>query len=519
MNEKEVIKIELEKILGFADACDRIFIYGAGNIAKAVLDVLENEKRFPDGIIVSKPQDGNLRGYPIYSVEDTSRWIKENDGVILGFTGAKEEDIQSKFTKDIPRILEINHLAVLALDDDIRFRPIVSEAIDYCVPCSAIGEIKYSMNFLIIRLDMIGDFIFITPFIRELRRNFPRSRITLVIRKQNYMLAKECPYIDRLLLYESPFIEGELSRQCEKYREAKDRAKRFSEKFFIGEVYDCVFYTRELLLGRNVLDEFYLGLYSKARIRIGRQLLLRGVYEEHLYGLVNNLYSFVSRHSEAMHEVEYALKMLQDVGLDVQDDRMELWIDGQAKYFADFLLHKYRTSVHTIVALGLVASVPSRTWKSDNYVRLIEQLLMESPNGYAFILLGGEDAVGSAEYIYNHIGEQSTRLVENLAGKIDLMQTASVISGCDLYVGSNTGLLHMASAFKKPSVTIYGELDDGKPTDGDSPFRMGAWRVTHIDLVPSAGLDGCRGVCRMHFSHCINQIKPCDVANAIKKLI
>ena len=46
----------------------------------------------------------------------------------------------------------------------------------------------------------------------------------------------------------------------------------------------------------------------------------------------------------------------------------------------------------------------------------------------------------------------------------------------------------------------------------------GAWKVPHIDLVPPAGLDGCHGVCRMRFSHCINQILPEQVIDAINQL-
>ena len=93
------------------------------------------------------------------------------------------------------------------------------------------------------------------------------------------------------------------------------------------------------------------------------------------------------------------------------------------------------------------------------------------------------------------------------------------MSHCDLYVGSNTGLLHYASALGKPSITIYSELEDGDPMDGDAPERMGAWQVPHINLIPPAGLDGCHGVCRKRYSHCINQITPRQVVEAMRSLL
>lgn len=39
---------------------------------------------------------------------------------------------------------------------------------------------------LIIRLDEIGDVVMTTPFIRELRRNFPKAEINLIVKPQTY---------------------------------------------------------------------------------------------------------------------------------------------------------------------------------------------------------------------------------------------------------------------------------------------------------------------------------------------
>lgn len=93
------------------------------------------------------------------------------------------------------------------------------------------------------------------------------------------------------------------------------------------------------------------------------------------------------------------------------------------------------------------------------------------------------------------------------------------IQKCDAYVGSNTGLLHIADALDKPSVTIYAELEDGSDWDGDSPARYGSRKEGSIALIPPAGLDGCHGYCRKEFSHCINQITPTQVEQAIEQIL
>ena len=49
---------------------------------------------------------------------------------------------------------------------------------------------------LIVRLDEIGDMVLTTPFLRELRRNYPKAEITLVVKPAVYNLVELCPYVD-----------------------------------------------------------------------------------------------------------------------------------------------------------------------------------------------------------------------------------------------------------------------------------------------------------------------------------
>ena len=54
-------------------------------------------------------------------------------------------------------------------------------------------------NILVVRLDKIGDFVLMSPFFRELRRNFPSARITMIVNQGIYNLAECCPYVNEVL--------------------------------------------------------------------------------------------------------------------------------------------------------------------------------------------------------------------------------------------------------------------------------------------------------------------------------
>src|SRR5689334_20878984 len=53
---------------------------------------------------------------------------------------------------------------------------------------------------LVTRLDKLGDFIVFAPFLRELRRNYPNSNISLVAGEHVAPLAVPCPYVDDVFL-------------------------------------------------------------------------------------------------------------------------------------------------------------------------------------------------------------------------------------------------------------------------------------------------------------------------------
>lgn len=512
--DNRVLKDKVNKILDFAASCRHVYIYGAGNFGRGYLDILQHYGQDADGFVVTEKYSSEYMEKPVYSIDEISGRILTEDGIIPAFTNSNIQEIERRFVNVRPKILEFDHKKMLCLENELHFLPLINE-LDQEFP-DLKKEIDKSewKRILIVRLDAIGDIIFTTPFIRELRRNFPESYMSVVIRKQNCKLLENCPYIDELFLYESELLDGELADQCQNYSELSTRIRKFTDRNFKNKKFDVVFFPRELLCGRNTIDELLIAYYSHARYRIGR-ILTNESDKQFICERLQNSFTLISNPSEPMHEAAYALDMLRLCGCTIENERMELWTTPKSEESISHIFEEMNIEEHQIlIALGIVASVETRTWKINNYNRVVRHYGKQFGNKIRFVVMGGEDAQKSSEQMDNTYGN-----IINLAGRTDLNETAACMKKCNLYVGSNTGLLHFASAYGIPSITIYSELSDGKPTDGDSPFRMGAWKVPHIDLVPPAGLDGCHGVCRMRFSHCINQITPEQVIDAVNRIL
>lgn len=490
-----------------------IYIYGAGNLAEGYYEALRLLGKGIKGFIVTSPQMDTYLGVPIFSIERALKELNYQDGIIPAFTNSDAGMIATMTWVSKPDILNFEHRVMISMVNEILFVPLLNGLTREYPLNSRKLEAKSWSKILITRLDAIGDLIFITPFLREIKRNLPQASIQLAIRRSNASLVKECPYIDKLMLYNDEQDEGELFQQCKEANGIREKVLKFvEENKIIDEQYDAVFMTRECLCGRNALAEFYLLYMCKSKRRIGH-ILDTPFDRKGIYMWVRNDFTVFCYHHYPMHESQYVLEMLRICGMTINDESMELWIDESSR---DKVKSIPINDDSIIIALGIVSGSSTRTWDKNNYVELIKKVRNKHTGNLLFFLLGGNDALDSACEIENRCG---TTGIINLAGKLNLNETVAFIERSSIYVGSNTGLLHMASAMRKPSVTIYSELSDGKPTDGDAPERMGAWMVPHIDLVPPSGLDGCHGVCRMGFAHCIQLITPDMVLKAIEELL
>lgn len=159
------------------------------------------------------------------------------------------------------------------------------------------------------------------------------------------------------------------------------------------------------------------------------------------------------------------------------------------------------------VALSVGAKVPAKDWGQDRWCELL-QILRKSINGYSLVFLGSSD--------------ESTRCQElldlwptggvNLCGQLSPRQSAAVLELAGLFVGHDSGPMHLANSVGIPCVSIFAARD-----------KPGVWfphgNEAHVfyNLVPC---HNCRlSVCVDHQMICIRTIQPTDVAARICLLL
>jgi heptosyltransferase-2 len=124
------------------------------------------------------------------------------------------------------------------------------------------------------------------------------------------------------------------------------------------------------------------------------------------------------------------------------------------------------------VAFATGAGHPTRCWPIDRFATIAAWL--RDSYGVGAILLGAR-------------GDPEFDGCLNLIGRTTLRQAAAVINRCALFIGNDSGLMHIAAAMDTPIVEISAFRLGGDPNHYNSPVRFSPFGVPHRVVQPAAG--------------------------------
>ena len=373
-------------------------------------------------------------------------------------------------------------------------------------------------NILVMRLDAIGDFVLSSGFIRELRLNYPFARITLVVSKLVYPLAELCPYVNKVIAFDNKFNSSDIT-------ELVDRLSKFAEENFWQEHYDLSF---SIQWGSENLPALFMGYLSGARERIGYAYQIELLHFDKLppknqdpnYLLLTKP---VINPKEMLHEAEKHLYILEAVGLNVRSKYMELWYSLEDIQNSRTLLNGIEADL-TKIAVGIGAGGDGRKYSIDNYIKAFKMIVEHTKGKVRFVIIGGKAEAEDAKKIQSSLPQDC---VLNLVEKTTLRETIGVISLSDIFIGNDTGVMHMAATLNVPIIAVYRQ-----PKDRDhivsgvfnEYYRFAPWQTMSIVLRPEHAMGDCKeaivyGGCKKATAHCINQVKPKEIAEAFDNLI
>lgn len=290
---------------------------------------------------------------------------------------------------------------------------------------------------LVVKLADLGDLLIATPALRALRLSYPDARIDALVTPGSAPLLDGSDLVNRVI----PFDKFDFDRPRQALR-ALPRAARLAQRLR-AERYDSVVILHHLTTAFGTAKYAALAIASGAPLRAGldngRGRFLTHRAPDHGFG--------------ESHEADYWLAVASTLGALNPDPRLEIVISLDAEEAAERRLARLGLEAGDTVLLhpGSGAFSLARRWPAARYSVLAERL---AGAGLRPAVLAGP-APCESELAERIVASQCRPavIVENVPSPQEL---AALLRRTRLFIGNDSGVMHLAAAVQTPIVAIFG---------------------------------------------------------------
>ncbi len=178
------------------------------------------------------------------------------------------------------------------------------------------------------------------------------------------------------------------------------------------------------------------------------------------------------------HEVEWYLDVVRALGIDAPSESAYLEFyptEDDKKVAGQALSHVLGEAGETdagIVALHLGGgsnpgmNLPAKRWQPERWAQVADWIA--ETYEASIVLLGGpgEQDREAAEVFKAALFPATRPYIADLVGKLEWGEIGALLHRCNLFIGHDTGAMHLATAMRTPVVAVFGP---------SNPARFGPW--------------------------------------------
>jgi ADP-heptose:LPS heptosyltransferase len=338
---------------------------------------------------------------------------------------------------------------------------------------------------LVFRVGQLGDTIVSIAAVRAIRVAHPGARIVLLTDRQRHLRAVDAwdvlgptGFLDDVLYLPAPWTLADLGRAC-----IAIRALDAERMYYLTPMPRSVWQVRR--------DRFFFRILCGIPNMVGLRPTAAYPIRDHRHRL--------SR-------------------MDSESNRLRAWIAGGAIGAAagpnDHRLplaaaSRERAAARLagmgsarLIAFAPGSKMPAKMWPLDRFAAVGSQLLARYPDVRLLVLGGGPQEQQAAATLSATWGARSVNLVD-----LGIWDTAAVLERCCLYIGNDTGTMHLAASVGTPCVAIFSARDN--------PGRWEPAGAGHVVLRRDVPCSGCVLVdCTEHQNICLTSIPVEEVVAA-----
>ena len=342
------------------------------------------------------------------------------------------------------------------------------------------------MKILIYRIGQLGDTLVSLPVLAYIRESYPTDEL--------HMLSDS--HVGKNYLSPSAIIPSSIKIDKFLSYSARSDGTSFSVlsdllKMLKAERYDILFYLypRKASIFKNICDYIFFSLCGFRK----------------MYGFSIIFNKLFQRLPPSLSEGQYLINAISRKGFGLQHAKGYQFSHNLSSAELCSLAH-YDELLHNSdfpIAFCVGSKMPSKKWPISNYLHLISRLIEDS-QCYPVFFGDSSDFMEVTELI-DKLG-----IGLNLCGKLSIFESAHLMRSCKLYVGNDTGAMHLAAAVGLKCVAIFSARD-----------YAGRWAPLgehHIVLRSTVDCEHCQLINCTNGLKCLVQIRVEDVLASIYEI-
>jgi heptosyltransferase-2 len=318
---------------------------------------------------------------------------------------------------------------------------------------------------LLIRFSSIGDIVLTSPIIRCLKNQVPNVEVHFLVKKSFSSIIQSNPYVDKVHLFAEDLQQVIIELKKEKFE----------------YIIDLHHNLRTLKVKRALKG---VKAYSLNKLNIQKYLLT----------------AFKIDRMPTVHIVDRYFETVKKLGVNNDGAGLDYFIPKE-----DIVRPHDIPAAQSLGYIGIVIGAAHNTKK------LPIHKLQELCNGidHPIILLGGPEDRANGELI----ASIDPIKIYNSCGKFNLNESADLVRRAKLIITHDTGLMHIAAAFKKAIISVWGST---VPAFGMTPYYGNNGQ--HAEIMEVKKL-ACRPCSKIGYSKCPLGHFKCMEKQDMKKII
>jgi heptosyltransferase I len=292
-------------------------------------------------------------------------------------------------------------------------------------------------SILAIRLTSLGDVLLATPAVRAIKKGMPETHITWLVEGSVAGLLAHQDFIDRVI----EFPRGEIGRAAKAGRFfSAGRVLSSFRRVLRREEYDLA------LDFHGIMKSALLARMARARKRIG----FDGTFAKEASWITYD--ERIAGRDRRMHKVERNMLFASHLGIDATPE-IGLQTSTDSECYVD-AWRENGPGDRPLIAVNPFCSRGSefKRWDFAGYARVIEKVGNEM--GATAVILWGPGEEEEARQLQQMTGDRAL-----LAPPTTVPQLLSLVKKAVIYLGGDTGVMHLAALAGVPVVAVFGPTD------------------------------------------------------------